>query len=104
SCRILCLRCRFKHHVFYSYQPGPPPPPVDLDVEAPLPHWRRVTGYAALGGAVAAALVTARFAVSAGQLSQQAHQSPSQVETVALNQRLADARRSVAISAAVSCG
>jgi hypothetical protein len=81
-----------------------PPPAVELDVEAPLPYWRRVTGFAALSGAVASGLVTARLAILGSQLSRQAHLTPSQAETVALNRRLADARRWTVISAAVTCG
>ena len=82
------------------------PAPVDLDaaadVEAPLPRWRRVTGYTALGVAGASTAVAAGLAIWARRLSQEARGAASQTETVALNQRLADRRRWAGISLGVA--
>jgi hypothetical protein len=84
------------------------PPPVDLDaaadLEAPLPRWRRVTGYSALAVAGLSTALAVGLAISARSLSGEARGASWQVDTVALNQRLAERRRWTGISLAVAGG
>jgi hypothetical protein len=72
------------------------PPPVDLDAAAdvvpPLPRWRRVVGYSALGLAAASGAAAVALAISARGLSQQARTAITGTETASLNQRRADRR------------
>jgi hypothetical protein len=80
--------------------------PVDLDaasdVEPPLPRWRRVAGYGALGVAVASGATAVALAISARGLSQQARGATTGMETAALNQRLADRRMWSGISLGIA--
>jgi hypothetical protein len=84
------------------------PAPVDLDaagdLEPPLPRWRRLGGYTALGVAGASAAVAAGLAIWARRLSQEAHGAPSQATTGALNRQLADRRRWAEISIGAAGG
>ncbi len=86
----------------YSRRPTPDDLDAGADVVAPLPRWRRVTGYAALGVTGASTALGVVLAVTAHNLSQDAHRAPSQAETAALNQRLADRRRWTEVSFGVA--